>query len=369
MNDTLHNIAFSRVKGMNRRMATEFIAALGSEKEFFTASQAKLKSLLGFDSPITAPEHRHALLEEARAELQYIEQHGIAPLHFTHPDYPQRLHECDDAPTMLFTLGRANLNPPQSIAVVGTRHATLYGIQFVKDFLEVIARRLPDTLIVSGLAYGIDIAAHKQALDLGLPTVAVVAHGLSTIYPSAHRRYAAAIVRANGALVTEYTHATKPFQPNFLARNRIIAALADCVVVVESAKKGGAMVTAEIAGAYNRDVFALPGRITDTYSQGCNNLVYHNKAAVIQSADDLIAAMGWADRAGKETQKKLFYTPTPHEQAVIDYLTANQQGFINNIAVATAMPIHRLMSLLVDMEFKGLVTALPGGQYRAVAQP
>ena len=362
---TVSRIAFASLKGMKLAMARQLLSRVPDESVFFSASATQLSALLGFSTKLLDSDLRASALARAREELRFTASSGIRTLYFTDADFPHRLDSCDDAPALLYALGNCDLNCKRSIAIVGTRHATPYGTGFVDRLIADIAQLLPGTLIVSGLAYGIDIAAHKAALRHKLPTAAVLAHGLSTIYPSSHRSIAVDIARNGGVLLTDYQHDAHVHKGNFLARNRIIAALADCTVVVESAEKGGALVTAGIAQSYDRDVFALPGRTSDPYSKGCNRLIATNGAALIQSADDLINAMGWAqEKLSQGIQKELFNVYTEKEQQVIDYLTANGEAWINNLAVALNTPMHKLMALLVDMEFKGYIANYPGGRYR-----
>ncbi len=362
---TVGRIAFASLKGMKLAMARQLLERLPDESTFFSASATQLSAILGFGTKLLDSDLRASTLARAKEELRFTSASGIRPLYFTDPLFPHRLDNCDDAPALLYALGNCDLNCRHSVAIVGTRHATPYGTGFVDRLVADIAGQLPGTLIVSGLAYGIDIAAHKAALRHGLPTAAVLAHGLSTIYPSSHRTVAAEIARSGGVLLTDYPHDAPVHRGNFLARNRIIAGLADCTIVVESAEKGGALVTAGIAQSYDRDVFALPGRTSDPYSKGCNHLIATNGAALIQSAADLINAMGWAhEKSSAGIQKELFNVYTEKEQKVIDYLTANGEAWINNLAVALNTPMHKLMALLVDMEFKGYIANYPGGRYR-----
>ena len=227
----LYKIAFSRVKGNNPQMAAKIIEMLGSEKEFFTLSEMTLAGKLGFRGRILTDDYRHEVLRKAEAELPFIADNGIRTLYYTDKDYPRRLLECDDAPLMLFALGNANLNATHVVSIVGTRNATVYGVNFINRLVDDLSQKIDDLLVVSGLAMGCDIAAHRKALEMGIPTVGVVAHGLDTLYPSEHRNHAAAMVRQGGAIVTDYLHGTQPHRSNFLARNRIVAGMADAVVV------------------------------------------------------------------------------------------------------------------------------------------
>lgn len=359
-----YKIAFGSLKGMNFQLASELLSRVGSEQNFFSASHDSLKSILGFDSKLLDNDYRREILEKAVEETAFVDDNKINIIYFTDDDYPQRLKECDDAPALMYSLGNCDVNSNHVISIVGTRHATPYGIHFISELVEEISRRLPNTIIVSGLAYGVDITAHKEALNHKLSTVAVLAHGLSTIYPAPHRSVAVEMIRKNGMLLTEYSHVAKMNRGNFIARNRIVAGLSECTVVVESGIKGGAMITANIANSYNRDVFALPGRNSDLYSQGCNHLITENMATLIQNLDDLVMAMRWETKPIEKEQPKLVINLSEEEQKVVDFLKDTGEGNINRISVETGLKIHRLVSLLVDMEFKGLLLAYPGGLYR-----
>ncbi len=266
---------------------------------------------------------------------------------------------------MLYGLGNADLNPPASIAIVGTRHATPYGTAFVDALIKRLAQRMAiKPLIVSGLAFGIDIAAHRAALREGLPTAAVLAHGLNTIYPAQHRTTAVEIARSEGMLLTDYRSCDPIHKGNFLARNRIVAGLVDCLIVVESAAKGGALITARIADSYSRDVFAVPGRLGDKFSAGCNKLIARSRAHLITGADDLIEAMQWPVREEETAQLSLFPELSPADQAIIDLLSERGEARPAEIALALGQPIGKIMAALVDLEFKGRAIAFPGGLYR-----
>lgn len=361
-----YRIAFASIKGMTLRFAEDILSRIGGDEElFFTATTSQLKALLGFDSKILEAGYRAELIDKSRYEAQYCEEKGIKILYFDgDSSFPQRLRECDDAPALVYSLGDCDLNSSHIVSVVGTRHATMYGVNFVNELVSVLSQMLPSVVVVSGLAYGIDVAAHKASLSNKVPTVGVLAHGLSTIYPSMHRTIAAEIVKANGALLTEYPHNASIYKQGFIARNRIVAGMSDCTIVVESARKGGSLITADIAGAYNRDVFALPGRVGDTYSEGCNRLIADNKASLIMSPEDIIEFMGWELLPREVDIPKLFPELNDEERLIYDFLEKNGDGFINRISVETGLPVHRLMSLLINMEFKGIIANLPGGLYR-----
>ncbi len=360
----IHKIAFSILKGLTPQLATEILSCVGDESTFFAESESRLSAILGFKSKILNREYRDTLLEKADKELTFIKAHNINAVYFSSDKYPERLRQCDDAPLIIYTLGECDLNSSHVVGIVGTRHATPYGIDFVINLIKGLSEKLDNLVIVSGLAYGIDITAHRAALHNNVPTVAVLAHGLNTIYPAPHRNTAAEIVKSGGALVTDYMSQDRIHKGNFLARNRIVAGLCDCLIVAESAEKGGALVTARIATAYNRDVAALPGRISDKYSAGCNKLIASDIATLIRNDSDLLEIMNWSSCAQEGDQPELPLELSPEEETIIDQLRQTGESNINQMCVAIGIPMHRLMPLLVDMEFKNLIIPYPGGKYR-----
>lgn len=358
-----YRIAFSLIRGNNRVIADELLSRIGSEEEFFSASSRLLEMQIGNKTKFTDDSYRHQLLDKARKEVDFINKNNISPIYFKDANYPQRLLDCDDAPLMLYTLGNCDLNSSHIISVVGTRHATHYGVEMTERIIEGLAKRLDNIIIVSGLAYGIDIAAHRAALKNEIPTIAVLAHGLNTIYPAAHRNVAAEMVKQNGMLITDYTSTDNIHRGNFLARNRIVAGLCDCIIVAESAEKGGAIVTAGIADGYNRDVLAFPGRANDPYSQGCNRLIASGRGALITSAQDVIDVMRWTAKPEEGEQCEMFADLNEEEQIIIDFIGENPLSSINEISIGTEISISKLTSTLIDMEFKGLIVNYPGGRY------
>ena len=312
-----------------------------------------------------------AVRQRAEEELAYAERHGITVLTPLDDGYPRRLKECDDAPLMLFYKGTADLNATHIINIVGTRHSTPYGQDLIRRFVADLRMLCPDVLIVSGLAYGIDICAHRQALDNGLATIGVLAHGLDDLYPTAHRDTANRMV-AQGGLLTEFMTRTNADKLNFVRRNRITAGISDACVLVESAAKGGGLITTRISKDYNRDVFAFPGPVGAPYSEGCNRLIRDNGAALITSAEDLVRAMGWeqdallaqARRQGIERQ--LFPDLSADEQKVVDVLQKNNDLQLNIISVKCALPVGTVTSLLFTLEMKGVVKAFAGGTYHLI---
>lgn len=367
LSPTVARIAFSKIKGINRTTAARILGRLGSPEAFFTFPAHAIASACGLDSRLCSASTRLELINAARREARFVEEKSI-DIHFVdEPSYPRRLVDCDDAPALLYSIGACNLDSLHSIAIVGTRHATPYGLDFVNRLVDDLAARLDSLVIISGLAYGIDIAAHRAALKAGVPTVAVMAHGLNTIYPADHRSTAADIVKSGGAIVTEYSSDQPIHKGNFLARNRIVAALADVVIVIESDIRGGALVTARIASAYNREVMAVPGRTTDTYSRGCNGLIADKAASILRSADDIIAAMGWTEKPQPSQQPELSFSLTPEQQTVAQHIAAHPEHTINDICIALDIPYGRLSSMLFEMEMADLIITLPGGRYTLIA--
>ena len=308
---------------------------------------------------------------KAEAEIEYASRNGVKTLCLGGDDYPQRLANCPDAPLVLFYKGTAALNRSRVINMVGTRRCTAYGQDCVHSFVKRLAGLCPGVLIVSGLAYGIDICAHREALAAGLDTVAVLAHGLDYLYPPRHRDTATQMLTQGGLLTEHFTH-TNADKLNFLRRNRIVAGMADATIVVESASHGGALVTARIAGSYSRDVFAFPGRVGDECSEGCNNLIRDNKAALVTSADDFVKAMGWTADAEMEharrqgIERTLFPELTAEEQAAADTLAKDNDLQINTLSARTGTPIGRLTAVMFSLEMKGVVKLMAGGVYHLI---
>jgi len=304
-------------------------------------------------------------LKRAEVELEYDQSNHITPLCINDERYPQRMHECDDAPLVLFYKGTADLNRQHIINIVGTRHCTIYGQDLIRHFIRDLRTLCPQTLIVSGLAYGIDICAHRHALENGFDTVGVLAHGLDDLYPSAHRKTADNML-TQGGLLTEFMTQTKIDKMNFVRRNRIVAGMADATILVESAAKGGGLITCGIAESYGRDVFAFPGRIGDSYSEGCNTLIQHNGAALLTTAAEFVKSMGWQDATLQQAQQKgierqLFPELSPEEQKIVQVLLRNNDLQLNILSNQTAISIQRLTAILFSLEMKGVIKTLAGG--------
>lgn len=307
----------------------------------------------------------------AEEEFDYCERHHIQILTLSDENYPYRLADCVDAPLTLFYLGNGNMNTHRTVNIVGTRRCTTYGKEVIEKLVRELHALCPDMMIFSGLAYGIDICAHRSALQNNMPTVGVLAHGLDTIYPTSHRQTAVEMIE-HGGLLTEYFTHTQPVARNFVQRNRIVAGCADTTILIESADKGGGLITCSIARSYGRDVFAIPGPVNAVYSKGCNNLIRDNAAALISSAEDLVKAMGWDDderliKAQQQgIQRDLFPELSPEERAIIEILQKNNDLQVNIIAIKTGMDMGSLSAVLFDLEMKGLVKLLAGGMYHLI---
>ena len=368
--EIISSIALTKLKGLSLLNARTMLEALGSASEVF-AHRKDIVSLIPEASQrlVSAFADVDEAMRLAEAEMEFIEKKRLKVYALLDEDYPQRLKECEDAPLVLYGCGNFNLNTQRIISVVGTRKCSEYGREVCNNFIADLKRYYPDALIVSGLAYGIDVCAHRAALDNGMSTVGVLAHGLDTIYPSMHRQVAAEMVHQQGGLLTEYTTQTTPEKGNFVRRNRIVAGLCDACIVVESSERGGSLITAELALDYNRDVFAFPGRVYDEYSRGCNNLIRHQRATLLTCAADLLDAMGWENPLAeasklKAVQQELFPDLTDEERALVNTLKNVDDKHINQIAIDANIPYSRASMILFDLEMKGVVKALGGARYK-----
>lgn len=361
----IYNIALTEVPGIGPVWARNLIKAAGTAKDVFERRKELPVLMNGLSSRIVESLDCPQAIERAKKEYEFIQKKSIRCLTINDNAYPSRLRECDDAPTVLYYRGNADLNTLRIINMVGTRNATEYGKRICDKFLSEMGEICPDLLVVSGLAYGIDICAHRAALKNNLATVGVLAHGLDRIYPQEHRKTAVEML-SNGGLLTEFLTGTKPDRYNFVSRNRIVAGMCDATIVVESAAKGGSLITADLANGYNRDCFAFPGKITDELSSGCNRLIQENKAALIQSAEDFVKMMGWNETQEKKPQtpqRLLFPDLSESEQQIIELLQDYKEMQINQLAVKTDTPVYKLTSLLFELEMKGLIKAMAGGMY------
>lgn len=361
----LYQVALSIVAGIGGILARNLVAYVGSVEGIFREPVSRLMKIPGIGEINARKLREKNVLIRAEEELHFMERNGIRALFYLDENYPRRFRNCADAPILFFMKGTANLDCIKAISIVGTRNATDYGRQLCEELIRDLADRGHQVLIVSGLAYGVDIQAHKSALKHGLPTVGVLGHGLDKLYPAAHARIARAMVE-NGALLTDFPSLTRIDPPNFIRRNRLIAGLSDATIVVESGVKGGALITADIAASYDRDICAFPGRAGDVYSKGCNDLIKRNIAALIENAADLEYVLGWEDpsKVKAPRQQVLFLELTPEEQQLADQMKKGEKIHIDQLSSTLEMPISRISSLLLEMEFKGLVETLPGNLYK-----
>jgi DNA processing protein len=360
-----YTIALTRMTGFNQQMALQLYRQLGGGQAVY-----EHRHDLGDVLPDSSPRLRESLknwddaLRRAAVEMEFIAQGHIQPLTINDPDYPQRLRDCPDAPVILYYKGSANLNQPYIVDIVGTRHCTSYGQDLVRRFISDLRQQCPQVLIVSGLAYGIDICAHRNALEQGYETVGVLAHGLDQIYPYHHRETAVKMV-TQGGLLTEYMSQTEALPNNFRQRNRIVAGISDATILAESAIKGGGLITCRIAQEYGREVFAFPGAVGMSYSEGCNKMIRNNTAALITSAEDFLDDMGWQTAQQKPTavERQLFPDLTTDEQRIVSLLQETNDLQLNILIVRTNIPIGQLTALLFSLEMKGVVRPMAGGTY------
>ncbi len=364
--ESVYSLALTMLPGIGHVGAKKLIDGMGNAVDVFRLRDELPDRLPGANPKLVEVlSNSGEVFARAEQELAFAGKNRIDCLTLSDERYPSRLRDCDDAPVTLFFKGNTDLNALRIVSMVGTRDATDYGKQLCDTFLHELQALCPDVLVVSGLAYGIDIHAHRAALAHRLPTVGVLAHGLDRIYPSLHRKTAVEML-AEGGLLTEFPSGTNPDRHNFVSRNRIVAGMADATLVIESAAKGGSLITAEIAESYHRDCFAFPGRAGDEFSLGCNQLIRDNKAALLLSAEDFVRQMGWGEtsRPGKveAVQRSLFLTLTDEEQQVVDILGKGDNQ-INTLVVEANIPVHRMTALLFELEMKGVVRALAGGMY------
>lgn len=368
--ELLYTMALTRLTGFNHATALHLYRELGGGMAVFE-HRNDIADVLPNCTPriVGLLKDWDEALFKSEAELTFMEKHQIKALPLGSPDYPQRLSECADAPIILYFLGSADLNQRRVINLIGTRHATTYGSDLIRRFMADLKLLCPEVLIMSGLAYGIDICAHREALVQGYPTVGVLAHGLDELYPPRHRDTAKQMLEQGGGLLTEYMSQTGADKLNFVQRNRIVAGCCDATILVESAAKGGGLITCGLAQDYDRCVFAFPGAVGAPYSVGCNNLIRDNGAQLITSAADFVALMGWQADAQLQQAKtqgierNLFPQLSEEEQKIVSILDEMGDLQLNILSVRTNLSIGALTALLLEMEMKGLVKPLAGGSY------
>ena len=363
--DLVTLLRLSRIPNIGDVTAKKLIAACGSPSAIFDNSINQLSKIEGIGKMTLKGLHDMEHLEAAEQEYGFIQKNDIEHSYFMDSDYPSYLKHCIDSPVLLFKKGNIDLEHKKIISVVGTRNITSYGAAFCESFIQEIAPLNP--IIVSGFAYGVDIAIQRAALENGIQTIGCLAHGLNQIYPRAHKKYVGEIER-NGGFITEFWSTSNPDRENFLKRNRIIAGISEATVVIESAEKGGSLVTADIANSYDREVFAVPGRASDKYSVGCNNLIKKQRAHVLTSAADLVYLLGWQieEKPKKEIQKQLFVELDDTEKVIYGYLQSNGKQLLDTVALECKLPVFRASSTLLNMEMKGVVRPLPGKLFEAI---
>jgi len=357
-------LRLQNTKSVGDILAKKLIATVGSAEAVFSEKKHLLQKIQGVGSATVQNLLDGNNRKNVEKELAYIHKHQIKYMYFLDDNYPKNLQHCIDAPILLFQDGNIDLTNEKVISVVGTRNMTRYGKEFCEQLIEELTPYNP--IIVSGFAYGVDICAHKAAMKNNVQTIAVLAHGLEQTYPKVHKQYIHKM-NENGGFLTEFFHDETPLRENFLKRNRIVAGMSKATIIIESAEKGGSLVTADIANSYDRDVFAVPGKVSDRMSLGCNDLIRNNKAHLLQSADDIVKMLNWDVKTPEiPKQKKLFIELTSEEQKVYDHLSEKEQDLLDLIAIETNIPVYQLATILLQMELKGVVRPMPGKMFELV---
>ena len=357
-----YQIALTLIPGIGDIVGKKLMAYCGGVEAIFKENRNALLKIPGIGNATVNSIISQKVINSAENEIRFIEKNNIQPLFYTDKEYPQRLLNCEDGPLLLYYKGNADLNAKRVIGFVGTRKATSQGRVICEHFVEDLKTK--DVLIISGLAYGIDSYAHKAAIKNEMQTVGVLGHGLDRIYPAQNRKLAIDML-VDGGLLTEFKSLTAPDRENFPKRNRIVAGMCDAIVVIESAKKGGALITAGLANSYNRDVFAIPGRINDEYSMGCNMLIKSNRAALAESAKDIAYIMGWDDvKVNVKAQRDLFLQLTNEQKSIYEIIIDAKEISIDKLVIESNMPASKVAAALLMLEFEGLIQSLPGKLYK-----
>jgi DNA processing protein len=369
MNDSelICRIGISLIPGVGCITAKKLIAYTGSAEAVFREKKKNLIKIPDIGSQTARCITNQEVLSQAEKELKFIRKYKICPVFYLDPEYPDRLKQCPDSPVILYVKGNASLNQKRMISVVGTRKATHYGKDLCSRLIRDLASIQEPPVIVSGLAYGIDITAHLRALEEQICTMAVFGTGLDRVYPSVHKSAAIEILEY-GALITEFVSGTLPDKQNFVKRNRIVAGMTEATIVIESGLTGGALITAGLANSYNRDVFAFPGRTSDPFSRGCHYLIRSNQAALIENAEDLIYQLGWQQKKDKRApvQTTLFSQLTSEEQKILEVIRAESEISVDLISIKTGLPMSKVSVSLLNLEFSGMIRCSPGQVYIAV---
>jgi len=364
-NELRYTLALQRIPNLGETSAKKLLQIIGSAEGIFKEKKQNLLKIDGIGAFRLQFLNEHAVLDEADEEIAFIKVNDIRVCYFQDNYYPDKLKHCIDGPLLLFQRGNVDIVRKKIISIVGTRKCTSYGTSFCEELIETLAPLAP--VIVSGFAYGIDITAHKAALKSKMQTIGCLAHGLNQMYPKTHKKYMES-VEANGGFLTEFWSNDAFDRKNFLKRNRVIAGMSEATIVIESANKGGSLVTADIANSYNREVFAVPGRVTDSQSEGCNNLIKTQQAHVLTSAADLLYILGWEleEKPIKPKQTQLFVELTAEEKQVHAYLVKQGKKILDIVALNCHLPTHKVASILLILELKGLVRPLPGKIFEAL---
>lgn len=357
-------LALMKVDGVGDIIAKKLLTHCGNAEAIFKSKPIQIAAIDGVGAVLIKNMKDKSVFEKANDELQFIKKNSIDISFFQDENYPERLKHCVDSPVLIFSGGNIDLKNKKIISIVGTRQITSYGTEFCRKLIEDLAPL--DPIIVSGFAYGVDIVAHQFAMEHNLQTIGVLAHGLNQIYPRTHKKYMAKM-EENGGFITEFWSSSNPDKEKFVRRNRIVAGISEATIVIESADKGGSLITANLANDYNRDVFAVPGRVTDKYSQGCNDLIKTQKANLLTSAADLVYVLNWdIKKKPKTIQKQLFTELEPEEQKIYDFLLKNGKELLDIIALECDFPIFKISGTLLNMELKGLIRPLPGKIFEAI---
>ncbi|HYF31382.1 MAG TPA: DNA-processing protein DprA [Chitinophagaceae bacterium] len=364
--ELLYQVALTLVPNIGYVHARTLIQHFGCASAVLKAHRSELERIEGIGTVRAASITAFNAYREAEAEVAFLEKYKVRPLFITDPSYPQRLLHCYDAPVLLYYKGTADLNASRIVAIVGTRNNTDYGKQVTETLVKALSEL--QVILISGLAYGIDGIAHKCALKHNIPTVGVVGHGLDQVYPAAHKGLAKDMLKEGGGLLTEYRSKTPPDKHNFPGRNRIVAGISDAVILVETGIKGGSMITAEIADSYNRDVFAVPGKITDPKSEGCNYLIRSNKAMLLDDAETFLDAMGWKEKAlvPRQRQTTLFVQLNADEQKIVALLREKETMHIDELNLRSGLSNSAVAGAVLNLEMQGLIAGLPGRMYKLI---
>ena len=362
--DLFSLLALQKVELVGDVVAKKLLNHFENPSDVFTAKAQLLTSIDGIGAGLVKNLKDKSVFEKAEAEVKFIQENDIDVHFYKENSYPDKLKHCFDAPILLFSAGNINLKQTKIISIVGTRQVTSHGVEFCRNLIAEIAPLNP--IIVSGFAYGVDIVAHQAAMENDLQTIGVLAHGLNQMYPASHKKYCKKM-EEKGGFMTEFWSSSNPDKENFVKRNRIVAGMTEATIVIESAERGGSLITAMLANDYNRDVFAVPGRTTDKFSTGCNNLIKTQKANLLTSAADLIYMLNWDIAAStKAVQKQLFVDLPPDEQIIYDYLLQKGKELMDTIALDCGFPIYVLSGMLLNMELKGVIRPLPGKLFEAI---